>query len=155
MHELRRRHRPAESGFTLFEVVVAVAVLGLVFTTALGLLAAGLRSAKASTDYTHAVLLARRKLDERMLQDVKPGFMDGSFSNGYRWTAEVSTEGPDAQELPARLFKVRVTVFWPGRGKEKRLELVTLAAVVTEENLPSFAPSAVEKGSGRRSRGSR
>ncbi len=141
MYELGRHKRPADSGFTLFEVVIAMALLGLVFATAFGLLAAGLRSAKASTDYTQAVLLAKRQLEGLLAPGVQPGFLDGTFEKtGYRWTAEVSPEGSDAQELPARLFKVQVTVFWPGRGEEKQLELVTLAAVVEEEKLSPKAP---------------
>lgn len=154
-------------GFTLLEVVVAVALLGIVLATAFELLAIGLRSVKTSGDYTQAVLLARRKLDELSLQELKPGTVDGVFPStapstgsglrlrtgggGYRWTAEIAPEGQDTEDLPARLFTLRVKVFWTGRGGEKSLELVTLRGAVEEEKLPSVVPSF--PGRGERERG--
>lgn len=135
-------HRPSTIGFTLLEVVVAIALLGIVLATALELLAVGLRSVKASGDYTQAVLLARRKLDELPLQELKPGAFNGA-SDGYRWTAEIVPEGQETEDLPARLFTVRVKVFWAGRGGEKSLELITLRGVVEEEKLPSVVPPAL------------
>lgn len=151
-------------GFTLLEVVVAVALLGIVLATALELLAIGLRSVKTSGDYTQAVLLARRKLDELSLQELKPGTVDGvlpstapstgsglRLRSGYRWTAEIAPEGQDTEDLPARLFTLRVKVFWAGRGGEKSLELVTLREAVEEEKLPSVVPSF--PGRGERERG--
>lgn len=133
MAELRRQAQQAERGFTLLEVVVAVAILGLVLATALGLLAAGLRAARASTDSTHAVLLAKRQLEALLAQDVTPGIIDGSAQGGYRWTAEVREQGAEAAEAAARLFEVRVRVYWAEKnGREKHLELLTLAAVVEE-----------------------
>ncbi len=146
MYEGGRQKRPADRGFTLFEVVVAMAVLGLIFSTAFGVLAAGLRAAKASTDYTQAVLLAERQIEGLLSEGVQPGFVDGTFEGGYRWTAEVSPEGPAAQELQARLFKVRVKVFWPGRrGEEKQFELVTLATVVEEVKLRKGPPPSGQR----------
>ncbi|MFN3477450.1 MAG: prepilin-type N-terminal cleavage/methylation domain-containing protein [Candidatus Methylomirabilales bacterium] len=130
------RHPTSNTGFTLLEVVVAIALLGIVLATALELLAVGLRSVKASGDSTQAVLLARRKLDELPLQELKPGAFNGA-SDGYRWTAEIVPEEQDTEDLPARLFTVRVKVFWAGRGGEKSLELVTLRGAVEEEKLPS------------------
>lgn len=143
MRELRQRDRPSVAGFTLFEVVVAVAVFGLVLATALGLLGAGLRSVKASEDYTEAVLLARRMLDELVVHELRPGIVDGSSDGRFRWSAEVIPEDTDAEVQPARLFTVRVTVFWTERHGEKQLELVTLVAAIEEEKLPFTAPSAL------------
>jgi hypothetical protein len=121
----------------MFEVVVAVAVLGLVLTTAFGLLGAGLRSLHRSREYTRAVILARQKLDETLLHEPEHGVEGGGFTGEYQWSTESFPDGPEAKELAARLFQHRVKVSWVGRGQEKSLELVTLSPVMEEEKLPA------------------
>jgi len=133
--ESRDTRRP-DGGFTLLEVVVAIAILGAVLGTGLELLAISLRSAKTSGDYTQAVLLARWKLDEISLQELRAGANQGNFGGGYRWTAEVAQEGQDDEGLPVRLFKLRVKVSWVGKGGDKGVELVTLRGVKEETPSP-------------------
>ncbi|MCZ7626457.1 MAG: type II secretion system GspH family protein [Candidatus Methylomirabilis sp.] len=53
-----------KAGFTLLEVIIALAILGIGFALAMELLATGVRSAKASEEYTQAVLLAQHKMAE-------------------------------------------------------------------------------------------
>lgn len=122
------RHAPsrAEQGFTLLEVVVAIALMGAVLAAALELLALGLRSARTAGDYTQAVLMAQRKLAELALQEPQPMSADGAFGDAYRWTAEVSPAEQDADGVPVRLVRMRVKVSWAGRSGEKGVELVTL-----------------------------
>ena len=120
-------------GFTLLEVIVALAILGLGFALAMELLAAGVRSAKASEDYTQAVLLARQKMAE---VTASRNFMDvsnaGEFGGGFRWVSEVQPlEQPE--ELPGRLLSVRVRVTWSGRHGEKSVDLQTLRMMVDEK----------------------
>jgi hypothetical protein len=121
-------------------VVVAVALLGLVLATALELLAVGLRSAKASEDYTEATLLARRTLTELSHGTLTPGATDGS-SGGYRWMAEITPESEEAGTLPVRLYTLRVRVAWPGTRGEKGVELITLRAAARNDVL-SGTPTA-------------
>lgn len=148
MSDRNRHQRGIDGGFTLLEVVVAMALLGLVLTAAFGLLGGGLRSLKVSREYTRGVLMARQKLAEILLDDLAPGVVDGGSTGGYRWSAEVVPEGPDDAELPARLFKLRVRVSWPGRAQEKSVELVTLSAAVDEGRLDR--PLRVTRGASRR-----
>ncbi|HSB73893.1 MAG TPA: prepilin-type N-terminal cleavage/methylation domain-containing protein [Candidatus Methylomirabilis sp.] len=133
--------RRAEGGFTLLEVVVAIALVGLGLAAALELLAVGLRSAKTSGDYTEAVLLAKRKLGELIVQVPTARVVDGTVGEAYRWTGEVAPERQDTESLPVRLFKFRVRVSWAGKGGEKGVELVTLRGVEVE-NPPPGGPGA-------------
>jgi hypothetical protein len=99
------------------------------------LLAAGVRSAKASEEYTQAVLLARQKIAEvavaRNLASVGEA---GEFGGGFRWVSEIQPlEQPE--ELPGRLFSVKVRVTWPGRHGEKAVNLQTLRMMVDEKKL--------------------
>jgi len=126
-------------GFTLLEVVVALALLGLILVTCLELLGIGLRSVKASGDVTQAVILARQKLGELSIQDPKPEVAEG-VSGNYRWTTEMAPEEQGDEGLAVQLFKVRVRVSWAGKRGEKGVELVSLRAAVEEEKLPVTVP---------------
>ena len=127
--------RRAEHGFTLLEVIVALAILGIGFALAMELLAAGVRSAKASEDYTQAVLLAGQKMAEVAVTRNLTGSADtGEFGGGFRWASEVQPLEQE-EELPGRLYSVRVRVSWLGRRGEKSVDLRTLRMVVDEKKL--------------------
>lgn len=135
--ELRTQHPTpsGEAGFTLLEVIIALAILGVGFALAMELLAAGVRSAKASEDYTQAVLLARQKMAEVAVTQNLTGVADtGEFGGGYRWISEVQPL-EQQEELPGRLFSVRVRVSWPSRQGEKSVNLQTLRMTVDEKKL--------------------
>jgi len=151
---MSRGPRTAPRGFTLLEVVVAIALLGAVLATGMQLLATGLRSVKASGDISQAVILARQKLGELTVRKLEPQTSEG-VAGGYRWTAEIAPEEGGADGLPARLYKLRVRVSWAGRGGEKGLELVTLRTAVENPERPvtAPAPSAPRPPSGRSSTG--
>jgi general secretion pathway protein I len=122
-------------GFTLLEVIIALAILGVAFALAMELLAAGVRSAKASEDYTQAVLLARQKMAEVAVTQNLTGVADtGEFGGGFRWISEVRPL-EQQEELPGRLFSVRVRVSWPSRQGEKSVNLQTLRMAVDEKKL--------------------
>jgi len=124
-----------EAGFTLLEVILALAILGVTFALAIELLATGVRSAKASGDYTQAVLLARQKMAEIAVTRNLEGSADGGeFEGGFRWVSEIRPL-PQEEDLPAQLFQVRVRVTWPGRRAEKSLDLYTLRMAVDEKKL--------------------
>ena len=127
--------RSAEHGFTLLEVIIALAILGVTFALAMQLLAAGVRSAKAAEDYTHAALLARQKMGEIVVKPAFEGSADGGeLGGGFRWVSEVQPL-PQEEELPALLYRVWVRVTWPGRRGEKSLDLYTLRMAVDEKKL--------------------
>ena len=127
--------RRTEHGFTLLEVIVALAILGIGFALAMELLAAGVRSAKASEDYTQAVLLARQKMAEVAVMRNLTGSADtGEFGGGFRWASEVQPLEQE-EELPGRLYSVRVRVSWLSRRGEKSVDLRTLRMMVDEKKL--------------------
>jgi general secretion pathway protein I len=125
-------------GFTLLEVIVALAILSVAFALAMELLAAGVRSAKASEDYTQAVLLARQKMAEVVVTPNLEGSAGGGdFDRGFHWYSEVQplSQEEEERDLPARLYQVRVRVTWPSRGAEKSLDLYTFRMAVDQEKL--------------------
>ena len=122
-------------GFTLLEVIVALAIMGIGFALAMELLATGSRSAKVAEDYTLAVLLARQKMAEVLVsQSLEESAGQGEFGEGLSWASEIQPL-PQAEELPAQLYQVRVRVAWPGRRGEKSMDLYTLRMAVDEKKL--------------------
>ena len=76
----------SKMGFTLLEVVVAMAIVGLGIVTLLELFSSGLRLGTKSSERTEAILYGRQVMDEALIhREVARGREDGSFENKYRW----------------------------------------------------------------------
>lgn len=117
----------SDGGFTLLEVVVALTLLGLLYAAAFSVFAAGMKSSRAASQYTTAVLEGERILNEVLAKGVQPEVREGVLATGYRWRAETSRDAPKAEGDPAQLLRVRVSVWWPSLRGEQQFELVTLA----------------------------
>lgn len=118
--------RPA--GFTLLEVLVAVAILGLTVVVSIQGFAAGLRLLKVAGDHQQAVLLA----DQKMREVVKPTLGEDEGSEGpYAWARHVRVlETPDLV-VPGRptrwkVYEIVVRVTW---ARERQVEVATLRTV--------------------------
>ena len=113
-------------GFTLIEVLVAVAILGIGLTVTLELFSGGLRLGRASEEYTKAVNYARMKMEEMAVKtEVTEGVEEGSFDDTFRWQVEVKKvdllpveDKPDFK-LPAHFFQVQIDVIWKSGSKER------------------------------------
>jgi general secretion pathway protein I len=113
-------------GFTLIEVLVAVAILGIGLTAILELFSGGLRLGRASEEYTKAVNYARMKMEEMAVKpEVAEGVEEGSFDDTFRWQVEVKKvdllpveDKPDFK-LPAHFFQVQIDVIWKSGSKER------------------------------------
>jgi len=139
-----------QDGFTLFEVVVAVALLGMILAAAFGLVGAGLGALRTSREYTRAVLLAKQKLFESSLAQPEAGIQDQGSEGTLRWSTEVVSEDGRGGELPAELLRLRVKVSWAGRSKEKVVEMLSLAARIDDGKLPLVVvPGATIPGGSR------
>jgi len=73
-------------GFTLLEVMVAMAIVGLGIVTLLQIFSSGLRLGTKSSERTEAILYGRQVMDDALIRrDVRRRREDGSFENKYRW----------------------------------------------------------------------
>lgn len=120
-------------GFTLLEVLVALAILGIAVVTIIQLFSQGLRLLKLSGDHQRAVLLADQKAREAepAAQGTESG-QDGEFD----WERRVEVY-PMPEELivqgssPLRVFRISVQVRWSGN---RSVEVATLRTA--RESLP-------------------
>ena len=125
--ESRSRVKTQENnrGFTLLEVIIAIAIMGISIVLIMQLFSGGLRLGKISGDYTAAVIHAREKMEEML---IKPEASAGKFDSKYKWQSEVSSYST-AEKKDSKLLKISVKVSWQ---ENKALELVTLKAVQEE-----------------------
>ncbi|MBI3988664.1 MAG: prepilin-type N-terminal cleavage/methylation domain-containing protein [candidate division NC10 bacterium] len=136
---LKVEHRTSNiehpKGFTLLEVMVALTILAIGFVIALELAGSTMRAVSTSEGYTSAVFLARQKMEELFLKPTLEKGVEEGTSVGYRWRREVIEREPEELQLGsgrprARLLELRVRVSWPGRDRQRSLELVSLKAMV-------------------------
>jgi len=120
------------SGFTLLEVLVALALLGIAVTAILQLFSANLRSISTSEEYVAGSLEAQAKMREVLDgQDFSERSWSGITDNGYRFQVSVTDSLKErAEYLPFfKLVAVEVKVFWARRFGEKSLTLRTMKMV--------------------------
>ncbi len=115
-------------GFTLLEVLVALAILGLAIVTLLQLSSQGLRLLGLADDYQQAILVANRIA--RSTDPLREGVVGGREGRFF-WERRVALV-PVAEELTPgagphpRLYALSVAVRW---GSNRTLELASLRAV--------------------------
>ena len=117
--------RGDQKGFTLLEVMVALAILGLAVVTLIQLASQGLRLVKLAGEHQEAVLLADRVAREA---DASREGVENGQSGAFNWERRVALAPvPDelalAANSPAQLFQVTVAVRW---GQNRAVELATL-----------------------------
>ncbi len=108
-------HRETGNGFSLLEVMVAVAILGIAVVALFQVFSAGLRGTKKSKDYTTAIIIARSLLDEAYAVRDPTGLEENlEFEGGFNASREVE-EIPD-EEGRGTMYIITVRVTWGKKG---------------------------------------
>ncbi|HLC42130.1 MAG TPA: prepilin-type N-terminal cleavage/methylation domain-containing protein [Methylomirabilota bacterium] len=119
-------YRRGARGFTLLEVMVALAIMSIAIVTMIQLFAQGIRLLKSGGDHQRAVLLADQKLRE--VGSVTEGIEEGE-EDSFRWERRITkVPEPDGSPEtvavnPLHTYQVSIEVRW---GKGKVLEVATL-----------------------------
>ena len=116
--------RRGERGFTLFEVIVALAIFAAGIAMVSQLFTGSLRLSGGARDASAGAIYARQRMEEALLApDPAEGVERGAFGEGYRWTL-TTTIVPGEEEKPYDEIRYRVTVTWDDAGRERALDLV-------------------------------
>jgi len=128
--------RGSRAGFTLIEVAVAMAIVGIGVVTIFEIFSASLRSERGAGIRARAVIRARALLEQTMtLPDPAPGHDKGDFGDGYRWERSVREAreelGGNHHDLDVKqdvtMYEIEVSVLWPqGPDREGVYTLRTL-----------------------------
>jgi len=116
------------SGFTLLEILVAIALLGIAIVLELQLFSADLRAITASEEYVTAVQRAEAKmrevLDEEKLEERT---WSEAMDNGSRADITVSGTLKERTEgLTVKVLEIDLTFYWKSGSKTRSITLRTM-----------------------------
>lgn len=132
------RYGMVERGFTLLEVLVALALIGIGFSTTFGVVSGVHKLEDRASAQNTAMLFARATLDEFMeagatTESDAPG--DAQFGGhvfSYRLTVRpfkiASQKGLGQEESLVTLDQVDIEVFWGGAATQQSYRLATLVS---------------------------
>ena len=118
-----------KNAFTLLEVMVATLIMAIAVTGLLSALSTSMRNASRLTDYDRAMLMARQKMDELLLDKKLPdnqpirGTWDAGVTGGeaMEWRAVVTTYEKPEHSGPGTpvLERVELQIGW-NRGDQPK-----------------------------------
>jgi prepilin-type N-terminal cleavage/methylation domain-containing protein len=125
-----------ETGFTLLEIVVAMAIVGLGVVTLLAVFSQGLRLETASSARTEAVAYSRQAFDTFLVQRSFDTRGDsGSFGRTHSWRIDVDPVRDNSQNALAgwEVSEITLRMRYPEAERDKFLEMKTLRIVKRKE----------------------
>lgn len=144
MRRVVPNQRRAQSGFTLLEVIVAFALLGLALTLLLGSLSGAVRQVRGAEEAGRAALHAQSLLAQVGVGTaLLPGVSEGEWDGGrYRWRLQVSPYVDPGRPQPAmtipgapRLMQLQLDVRW-GEAAGQSLQVRGLRRVASAQATP-------------------
>ncbi len=125
------RKRPEERGFTLLEVLVALAIMAIAVTIVLQLFSANLRAITRSGVMTSAAVSGDSRIRELLTeQPLAEAAWSEVTKDGYRLDVAISEVVKERTDnLPVRLMEVLITVHWTEGMREKSLRLKTVKMI--------------------------
>jgi general secretion pathway protein I len=132
----RTNKPPRAAGFSLIEVLVALAIGGLALSAIAWVAGDGLIGDRTSTDATTALTLAEGKIAAAgAAEPLRQGSSKGDFAGRFHWLVRVapyrdpqaeSTADSDQPLAALQLYRVEVAVTWSEGARQRQLRVATL-----------------------------
>ncbi|NID16162.1 prepilin-type N-terminal cleavage/methylation domain-containing protein [Luteibacter yeojuensis] len=131
----RRFH---QGGFSLLEVIAAIAILAIAFAALMQVAGSSLSLTARANERTQAALRARTLLDGAfVMEPVREGVSDGRFDDTYRWRMNVTRYQPPGDVPPGDaqpgldggaggMYRLDLDVIWGQGGGERHARFSTL-----------------------------
>jgi general secretion pathway protein I len=131
---MRVAERAGAAGFTLIEVLVALAVVGMAMAAMAGVFSNGLLGHETAAGAEEALAVAEERLALAAAGPAfAPGIAKGTFADRFAWQTTVApyAEDGDAGKFAAakdalRLYRIAVSVAWRDGRRGRQLSLSTL-----------------------------
>ena len=128
----RRSTTQRENGFTLLEIVVAVAIAGLALVTLFEAASGGVLAVDGAGRREEAIERAQSHLAAfRTTNPLASGDLEGDDGGGYRWRLRAHpvlawrAAGNAPVAAAMTLYDVEVTISWRSAGRERSVSLAT------------------------------
>ncbi|MDP3058218.1 MAG: type II secretion system protein [bacterium] len=112
-------------GFTLIEVLITIALLGIILAPLLGLFMVGLSNSNNNQNMSEASYIAQSKLEEVVAADATARL---GMSTGVLSYNSIFTFQRQVVNHPSGLLQVTVTVFWTDKAVARQYRMVGLYA---------------------------
>ena len=119
------------AGFTLIEVLVALAIVGLALGAIASVFSNGLLGHETAANAEAALAVAEEQL-ALAATSLRPGTVSGSFAGRFAWQTTVSPyrddsdKDADAPTTLPQLYRVAVSVSWRDGYRSRQVALATL-----------------------------
>ena len=130
LQEEQKSKNLSDNGFSLLEVIVALAIMAMGFVTVSQLFSGSIRSIGISEQYLKATTLAHSKLGELEINNYNRPELKGTFINekNYHWDLEIF---PYSSKLNStknniQLSEVILNVHWADANQIRNIKLNTL-----------------------------
>ncbi|MFZ5447269.1 MAG: prepilin-type N-terminal cleavage/methylation domain-containing protein [Thermodesulfobacteriota bacterium] len=138
---MRDRHSSSTDGsaegFSLLEVLVATALMGLVLVVLLQVLTSTIRVQESDWTHTRALMVAEKVLQENCgLNKLTEGTYQGREGR-FDYRVHIVPQYQISSEMDTAHFicsTIQVTVFWKERGVDKSLALTTVRTGPAEKS---------------------
>ncbi len=121
----------ATKGFTLLEVLVALAIMAIAVTMVVQLFSSNLRTIATSRDMASAAARADTRIREIIVAEtLAEKVWSENTEDGYRFDVSIAEILKDRTDnLPVKLMEVILTAHWMAGMKEKSFSLKTVKMV--------------------------
>jgi prepilin-type N-terminal cleavage/methylation domain-containing protein len=125
----------ASAGFSLMEVLVAIALLGVSYTVIFSLMTTSLKNVSRIEEREKVARYGQMKLNELVLKEQRgeEGYpLSGTFDETYSWKAEVQPYGVEegeeevAKNRPMALERIRLTIEHRSRSPKEVYSVETI-----------------------------
>ncbi len=130
-----RRHK--QEGFTLLEVLVALAILALGSALILSLISGSLRNIRKVQLRNRAIQHAETVLEISLLDDKikQPTMLRGDFEDGTRWSVQVQEYTPPVDPMAAPLLPAQILAI---ERLQVKLFTYTVEVIGPDSSVPDF-----------------
>ncbi len=121
--------KKSEGGFTLLEIVVAMAIVGIGIVTVMQIFSLGLRLATASSARTDAVAYSRQAVDTFLTRQIfNPRGDSGSIARTFSWQIDVEPVRDDSQDAPPnwQVSEITLRLRYPDAERDKEIQMKTI-----------------------------
>jgi len=121
----------SSKGFTLLEILVALAILATAVTIIFQLFSAGLRNIAVSEDVVSAAVRAEAKMREVLSnEELIENSWTETTTDGYTFAVNITEALQEKTDsLPVQVLQVDLTITWTKNSKERSLRLKTYKTV--------------------------